>query len=130
MGRKKRENFSKKMTDILNFGALNLALGIGYRTGLFDVLDGFDTPKTASTIAGKADLNARYVREWLGIMVCGGIVELTLNDAGDDLFFFPKEHGDLMATRSGRSRIWRFSGESRSTYSTLAVRVSSLDSTR
>ena len=111
MGENKRKNFSKKMTNILNYGALNLAMGIGYRTGLFDVLDSFDTPKTASTIAEKAGMNTRYVREWLGVMACGGIVEVTLNDAGEDLFFFPKEHGDLMATRSGRDNIGLYTQE-------------------
>jgi len=31
------------MIDILNYSALNLAMAVGYRTGLFDVLDTFDT---------------------------------------------------------------------------------------
>jgi ubiquinone/menaquinone biosynthesis C-methylase UbiE len=111
MDNNKRENFLKKMTDLLNNGALNLALAIGYRTGLFDVLDGLDSPKTVSAIAEKAGLNAKYVKEWLGVMVCGRIVELTVGDAGEDLFFFPKEHGDLMATRSGHDNIGLYTQE-------------------
>jgi ubiquinone/menaquinone biosynthesis C-methylase UbiE len=111
MSGNKRENFSKKMTEILNYGALNLAMGIGYRTGLFDVMDGFDSPRTVSAIAEKAGLNARYVKEWLGVMVCGGIVELTVDDAGKDLFFLPEEHGDLMATRSGHNNIGLYTQE-------------------
>ena len=43
--------FSEKITDILNYSALNLALAIGYRTGLFDVLDNFDRPQTLQAIA-------------------------------------------------------------------------------
>ncbi|MGD9184959.1 MAG: methyltransferase type 12, partial [Desulfobacterales bacterium] len=63
----KRKEFSKKMTGILNFGALNLAMAIGYRTGLFDVMDTFDSPAPLATIAEKAGLDPRYVQEWLGV---------------------------------------------------------------
>ncbi len=89
MNKNKHENFSKKITDILNYGALNLAMAIGYHTGLFEVMDGFESTKTVSAIAEKAGLNARYVKEWLGVMVCGGIVELTVDDAGKNLFLLP-----------------------------------------
>ena len=34
------DDFSKKMTAILNYSALNLAMAVGYRLGLFDA--GFD----------------------------------------------------------------------------------------
>jgi len=111
MNAKKRENFIKKMTELLNYGALNISMAIGYRTGLFDVLDGLDSPKTVSAVAEKAGLNTRYVKEWLGIMVCGDIVELSVNKAGEDLFFLPKEHGALMATRSGHDNIGLYTQE-------------------
>lgn len=58
------DKFSEKMTAILNYGALNLALAIGYRLGLFDTLDSFDSPRSTAEIAQKADLNPRYVKEW------------------------------------------------------------------
>ena len=73
----KREAFTRKMTDILNGGALNLAMGLGYRLGLFETLDALATPARCGTIAAQAGLDARYVKEWLGVMVCGGIVELS-----------------------------------------------------
>jgi ubiquinone/menaquinone biosynthesis C-methylase UbiE len=111
MNENKRENFSKKMTDILNYGALNLAMAIGYRTGLFEVMDGFDLPKTVSAIAEKAERNSRYLREWLGVMVCGGIVELTVTEAGENLFFLPREYGDFMTTRSGHDNIGLYTQE-------------------
>ena len=44
-------DFSEKLVDILNFGALNLALGIGYRCGLFEALDTFEVHRTAAAIA-------------------------------------------------------------------------------
>ncbi len=107
----KREDFSKKMTDILNYGALNLALCIGYRTGLFDVMDAFDSPATVSEIASKAGLNARYVKEWLGIMACGEIVELTSGEREEDRFFLPRAHGDLIARRAGNSNLGVYTQE-------------------
>ena len=57
-----REAFSKKMVDILNYGALNLAIGIGYRVGLYEIMDTFDGPQTLSIIAEKAGLSSRYIR--------------------------------------------------------------------
>jgi hypothetical protein len=37
--------FTEKLTEILNYSALNLAMAVGYQTGLFDVMDTFDTPE-------------------------------------------------------------------------------------
>ena len=62
---KKRE-FSERLTSILNHGALNLAMALGYKARLFDVMDEIESPTTATAIAAKAGLNGRYVEEWLG----------------------------------------------------------------
>lgn len=70
----KAEAFGAKMIGILNGGALSVMTSIGHRTGLFDVL-GTLPPATSADIATAAGLDERYVREWLGAMVCGGIVE-------------------------------------------------------
>ena len=107
----KKSDFSKRMATILNCGALNLAMAIGYRTRLFDVMDGFEGPQTASTIVKAAELNDRYVREWLGVMVTGGIVELSQSTSGDDLFHLPREHGDLITRRAGNSNLGVYTQE-------------------
>lgn len=107
----RRAEFSKKMTDILNYAALNLALAVGYRTGLLDVMDEINTPSTASAIAEKSGLNGRYVREWLSVMVCGKIVELTVDGSGEELFLLPSEHGDLITRRSGNSNLGVYTQE-------------------
>ena len=70
-GSENSKSFSERMTNILNFGAINLALAIGYRTGLFDAMDTFNTPQPVERISEKAGLNPRYVKEWLGVMVTG-----------------------------------------------------------
>jgi len=107
----KQNDFSEKMTDILNYGALNLAMAIGYKTGLFEVMDRFETPQAASAIAREAALYERYVKEWLGVVVSGGIVELSQGSSGDDLFFLPKEHADLITKRAGSSNLGVYTQE-------------------
>ena len=71
-----QDSFSEKMIRILNDGALNLALAIGYRTGLLDAMDGLEIPQTVDHLAQKTGLNLRYIQEWLAVMVSGEIVEV------------------------------------------------------
>ncbi|MEC4815505.1 MAG: class I SAM-dependent methyltransferase [Scytonema sp. PMC 1069.18] len=70
----KAEAFAERMLDILNSGAIALMISIGHRTGLFDTLAELP-PSTSQQIADAAGLNERYVREWLGAMVTGRIVD-------------------------------------------------------
>jgi ubiquinone/menaquinone biosynthesis C-methylase UbiE len=114
MAEKSPENkklFPQKMTEILNYGAINLAMAIGYRTGLFDVMDSFDTPQTSGSISDSAGLAARYVQEWLGVMVTGEIVELSQGEDGENRFFLPKQHGDLITRRAGNSNLGVYTQE-------------------
>lgn len=106
-----RDAFSRKMIDILNAGALNLAMAIGYRTGLYDVLDTFDVPQPLSSIAQKSGLNARYVKEWLGIMVTGGIIEVSEGENGQSLFHLPKAHADFITRRANDSNLGVYTQE-------------------
>ncbi len=85
---RKTEAFAERMLDLLNGGALTLMISVGHRTGLFDVMAQMP-PATSGEIAGEADLNERYVREWLGAMVTGGIVEY---DVDGKLYRLPPEH--------------------------------------
>jgi ubiquinone/menaquinone biosynthesis C-methylase UbiE len=103
--------FAEKMTDILNYSALNLAMAIGYRTGLFNVMDTFDTPQTQQVIADRAGLNRRYIKEWLGVMVTGQIVEISRDEDGKNRYYLPKHHGDLIARRAGNSNLGVYTQE-------------------
>src|SRR5262245_18604632 len=84
----KTEAFGRKMADMLNHAALALMTSIGHRTGLFDVLSRMP-PSTSEQIAREAGLIERYVREWLGAMVSGGIVEYEPRGAS---YRLPAEH--------------------------------------
>lgn len=105
------KNFADKMVDILNFGSLNLAMGLGYRAGLFDVMDAAEKPLSAEAISHQANLNGRYVTEWLGVMVCGGIIDLVSGEDGTPCFFLPREHGDLLARRAGSGNLGVYTQE-------------------
>ncbi|MEK7855253.1 MAG: transcriptional regulator, partial [Acidobacteriota bacterium] len=69
----KAEAFSESLLDTLNKSAIALALSIGDRCGLFKVLANLPA-STSKQIAAAANLNERYVREWLGTMVTGRVV--------------------------------------------------------
>lgn len=105
------ESFSDRLIDILNMGAINLAMGIGYRLGLFEALDRFDRPQTAETIAETAGLSARYTQEWLSIMATGGIIRLSQDADGTALFDLPKAHGALLCRRAGNANLGVYTQE-------------------
>ena len=95
--KERAQRFLGTMTGIMNGGALSLMCSVGHKTGLFDVMAGLP-PSTAAEIAGAADLQERYVREWLGAMVMGGIVD---HDAGAGTYRLPKEHAGLLTRAAG-----------------------------
>jgi 2-polyprenyl-3-methyl-5-hydroxy-6-metoxy-1,4-benzoquinol methylase len=54
------QEFAGRMLEIINDGALTLMISVGHKTGLFDAM---------------SELQERYVREWLGAVTTGRIVE-------------------------------------------------------
>jgi len=67
-------NFEEYLMDVMNKASLALMLSVGHRTKLFDSM--YDsTWMTSQQLADKSKLNERYVREWLGAMVTGNIVD-------------------------------------------------------
>jgi ubiquinone/menaquinone biosynthesis C-methylase UbiE len=105
------ESFSEKLVTILNMGAMNLAMGIGYRVGLFDAMDTFDAPQPAPVITEKAGMNPRYTLEWLHIMATGGIITLTKDSSGNNLYHLPKSHADLLTRRAGNANLGVYTQE-------------------
>jgi SAM-dependent methyltransferase len=68
------EAFLARAGQILDAGAVANMMAIGHRTRLFDVMAGLP-PSTSQAIADAAGLAERYVREWLAVMVTGGVVQ-------------------------------------------------------
>jgi ubiquinone/menaquinone biosynthesis C-methylase UbiE len=93
---KKSEQFSESLVDVLNKSAIALALSMGHRSGLFAAMA--DLPaSTSPQIAEAASLNERYVREWLGTLVTGRVVEYFPDDR---TYRLPPEHAAFL-TRGG-----------------------------
>jgi 2-polyprenyl-3-methyl-5-hydroxy-6-metoxy-1,4-benzoquinol methylase len=76
-------------------------ISIGHRTGLFDLLSG-RAPSTSAEIAGAAGLDERYVREWLGAMVCGKIID---HDGARHTYRLPSAHAALLTRAAGADNL-------------------------
>ena len=100
----KKDAFAGKMVGILNGAALALMTSIGRQTGLFEVMASL-APSTSQEIAKAAELDERYVREWLGAMVTGGIVEF---DSRKGVYVLPPEHAALITNVAGARNMARF----------------------
>lgn len=81
------EAFAGRAAEYLNAGAVAVMMSVGHRSGLFDTLASMP-PATSTRIADRAALAERYVREWLAVMVVGGIVDY---DATAKTYFLPPE---------------------------------------
>jgi hypothetical protein len=97
--------FAEQALGIVNGGFLSLMLSVGHRTGLLDTMATLP-PSTPEQIAAAAGLNARYVREWLGAMVTGRILEY---DPAARTYWLPREHAASLTREAGPtiSRNWR-----------------------
>ncbi len=101
---RKVEEFGERLVGVLNDGSLALMTSIGHRTGLFDVMAGLP-PSTSEEVSAAADLNERYVREWLGAMVVGGVVE---HDPEGETYSLPPEHAALLTRDAAPDNIAAF----------------------
>lgn len=88
--------FGERIVSIMNESSLGLMISIGYRVGLFETMKALP-PSTSEEIASLSQLDERYVREWLGAMATGGIVEV---DNDGKRYHLPASHG-AMLTESG-----------------------------
>jgi hypothetical protein len=87
--------FEERLRDILNGGALSLMISLGHRAGLFDVM-AMHSPCDCRVLAEQAGLGEAYVRDWLGAMVAGGIVEAQRDP---ETYRLPDEHAAVLARR-------------------------------
>lgn len=80
--------FADRLVGMLNEAALSMMISIGHQTKLFDTMA--DLPaSTTLQIAEQAGLQERYVREWLGAMVTGKIVDY---EPETQTYQLPQEH--------------------------------------
>jgi 2-polyprenyl-3-methyl-5-hydroxy-6-metoxy-1,4-benzoquinol methylase len=101
----KADAFAGRLLSALNDGALCLMIAVGHRLGLFDAMRELP-PSTSDEIARHAGLNERYVREWLGAMVTGRVIEI---DPEVNRFWLPQEHVAFLTRAAGADNIAVFS---------------------
>jgi len=92
----KADAFAAYTLGLLNGGFLTLMISIGHKTGLFDTMANLQ-PSTSEQIARKANLNERYVREWLGSMVTGKIIDYDSSGT----YSLPAEHAVSITRNAG-----------------------------
>ena len=98
------EQFAGELVDTLNKATLGLGLAVGHRTGLFDAMSELDCWASSQEIATASACNERYVREWLGAMVTGGIVAF---DAEAETYKLPAHHAALLTRSAGSNNFAR-----------------------
>ena len=93
----KAREFMGQLIERLNGAAVVQMISLGNRTGLFDTMAGRPY-STSAEIAAEAGLDERYVREWLGSVTAGGVVEY---DADRDRYRLPAEHAGFLTSSAG-----------------------------
>jgi SAM-dependent methyltransferase len=100
----KSEAFAQNLLNMLNHGAITVMLSIGHRTGLLDVMSKLPA-STSVQIADAAGLNERYVREWLGALTTGRIIE---HDPVTKTYLLPQEHAAFLTREAGADNVGVF----------------------
>jgi ubiquinone/menaquinone biosynthesis C-methylase UbiE len=95
------EAFAGQVVGLMNSTGLSFMISIAHQTGLFDTMAELP-PSTSEEIAAKAGLNERYVRECLGALVTGRIVEY---DAAGGTYRLPPEHAAYLTRAAGTNNM-------------------------
>ncbi len=91
------EEFVGRMIAAIDGASLAILLSIGHQTGLLDTMAGLGAA-TSAQIADAANLNERYVREWLGGMTTGHVVDY---DAGAGTYSLPAHRAGVLTRAAG-----------------------------
>jgi 2-polyprenyl-3-methyl-5-hydroxy-6-metoxy-1,4-benzoquinol methylase len=91
------EQFSERMVAAIDGASLALLMSVGHQTGLLDTMARL-APSTSAQIAAAAGLNERYVREWLGGMTTGHIVDY---DAESGTYSLPAHRAGVVTRAAG-----------------------------
>ncbi|AMD53864.1 hypothetical protein ATO49_03355 [Mycolicibacterium fortuitum subsp. fortuitum DSM 46621 = ATCC 6841 = JCM 6387] len=97
------EDFSERITAAIDNAGLTLLLSIGHQTGLFDAMAKLPSA-TSAEIAEAAGLDERYVREWLGGMAAGRVVDY---DAEASTYRLPGHRAAALTRDSGLGNLAR-----------------------
>lgn len=91
------EEFADRMVATIDGASLAILLSIGHQTGLLDKMAALGAA-TSAQIADATGLNERYVREWLGGMTTGHVVDY---DAGAGTYALPAHRAAVLTRAAG-----------------------------
>jgi 2-polyprenyl-3-methyl-5-hydroxy-6-metoxy-1,4-benzoquinol methylase len=95
------DEFSERMVAAIDNASLTLLMSVGHQTGLLDTMAGLP-PATSAEIAEASGLNERYVREWLGGMTTGHIVDY---DAETGAYSLPAHRARVLTRAAGPNNL-------------------------
>ncbi len=87
-----------RLLAIYTGSVLTKAIALGHETGALEALAA--APGTVEEVASRAGLQERYVREWLGLMACGGLVDY---DQASLSYALPAELAALLTGPTARN---------------------------
>lgn len=93
----KAQAFAGRMLGFLNGASIAQMISIGHQTALFDIMSTLP-PSTSRQIAEASGLTERYVREWLGCMVTGRIID---HEPSGETYALPPEHAAWLTRAAG-----------------------------
>ena len=97
------EEFAQRVAGAIDSASLAILLSIGHQTKLFDTLAQLP-PATSEQIADAAGLNERYVREWLGGVVSGRIIDY---DPATQTYSLPPHRAAVLTRAAGPDNLAR-----------------------
>jgi ubiquinone/menaquinone biosynthesis C-methylase UbiE len=97
------EEFAERIVGAIDSASMCILLSIGHQTGLFDAMAELP-PATSVQIADAAGLNERYVREWLGGVVAGRVVEY---DPTGQTYSLPRDRAAVLTRAAGPDNLAR-----------------------
>jgi SAM-dependent methyltransferase len=97
------EEFAERIVGAVDSASLAILLSIGHQTNLFDTLAELP-PATSAQIADAAGLNERYVREWLGGVVSGRVVDY---DPTTQTYSLPRHRAAVLTHAAGPDNLAR-----------------------
>jgi len=97
------EEFTYRMVEAIDRASLTILISVGHQTGLLDTMAGLSAA-TSVQIAEAAGLNERYVREWLGGMTTGRIVDY---DGDSGTYSLPAQRAAVLTRAAGPNNLAR-----------------------
>jgi 2-polyprenyl-3-methyl-5-hydroxy-6-metoxy-1,4-benzoquinol methylase len=97
------EEFAGRMVGAIDSASQAILMSIGHQTNLFDTMAELP-PATSTQIADATGLNERYVREWLGGVVAGRIVDY---DPATATYTLPRHRAAVLTRSAGPDNLAR-----------------------